>query len=399
MAPCRAHNDSICCALTEGDVMLHSLYGLSSLREEAPHKGGRPGQYDRCPRYGHANVNCYAQPCCVKCLVHHWTRECPLTKESTKKPSCVNFGQVHTANYKRCPKAPKGKKVSATTGEGNVPAPAPSVNPSGRKQPSRVEPEPSREAFRQCPSGLAPARPVIESVAAFADDIQTVISVLRIIKSLEISEIGSLAGGYPKPMIKISNGKKVSTALKEVDTPALNNIPYVIDTTNEIDTSIGALTNHIRKVVKRCLREFSASVDRQKLPANALELLRTKNAALRHAYAYPSRENRSRVRARKRRVRARMIEVINEEWSNLMENITPTHQAFWKLTKALKSEGYLPTPPLKKADSSVVVEDLEKVEYLADSLELQCFRTIPPRDNHHITRIEEEVRHKTSLDP
>ncbi|GBP73429.1 Probable RNA-directed DNA polymerase from transposon X-element [Eumeta japonica] len=172
--------------------------------------------------------------------------------------------------------------------------------------------------------------------------------------------LGPPAGGCPKPMIKITDWKRVSTALEEIDTPALNNIPVVIETTDEIDSSIGALTNHIKKVVKKCSREVPASVDRRKLPADALELLRAKNAALRLAYAYPTRENRSKARALQRRVRARMFEVKNEEWSNLMEDISPTHQAFWKVTKALKSEGYLPTPPLKKPDSSLAVDDLEK---------------------------------------
>ncbi|GBP87584.1 RNA-directed DNA polymerase from mobile element jockey [Eumeta japonica] len=99
--------------------------------------------------------------------------------------------------------------------------------------------------------------------------------------------LGPPAGGWPKPMIKITDWKRVSTALEEVDTPALNNIPDVIETTDEIDSSIGALTNHIRTVVKKCSREVPASVDRRKLPADALELLRAKNAALRLAYAYP----------------------------------------------------------------------------------------------------------------
>ncbi|GBP40816.1 Probable RNA-directed DNA polymerase from transposon BS [Eumeta japonica] len=211
--------------------------------------------------------------------------------------------------------------------------------------------------------------------------------------------MGPPAGGLPKPMSKVTDWKRVSTALEEIDTPALNNIPDVIQTTDEIDSSIGALTNHIQKVVKRCSREVPAAVDRRKVPADALELIRAKNAALRHAYAYPTSENRSRARALQRRVRARMSEVKNEEWSNLMEDITPSHQAFWKLTKALKSEGYLPTPPLKKADSSLAVDDVEKAECLADSLELQCSHTIPPIDIHHIARVEEEVRHKTSLEP
>ncbi|GBP55044.1 Nucleic-acid-binding protein from transposon X-element [Eumeta japonica] len=39
--------------------------------------------------------------------VPHWTRDCPLTRDSEEKPSCVNCGQNHTANYRGCPKAPK----------------------------------------------------------------------------------------------------------------------------------------------------------------------------------------------------------------------------------------------------------------------------------------------------
>ncbi|GBP67598.1 Probable RNA-directed DNA polymerase from transposon X-element [Eumeta japonica] len=173
--------------------------------------------------------------------------------------------------------------------------------------------------------------------------------------------MGSPASGLPKPMTKVTDWKRVSTALEEIDTPALNNIPDVIQTTDEIDSSIGALTNHIQKAVKRCSRDVPAAADRRRMPADTLELIRPKNAALRHAYAYPTRQNRSRARALQRRVRARMLEVKNEEWSNLMEDITPSHQAFWKLTKALKSEGYLPTPPLKKADSSLAVDDVRKL--------------------------------------
>ncbi|GBP80336.1 hypothetical protein EVAR_61887_1 [Eumeta japonica] len=32
---------------------------------------------------------------CVKCYVPHWTRECPHTRESGEKPSCVNFSSAY----------------------------------------------------------------------------------------------------------------------------------------------------------------------------------------------------------------------------------------------------------------------------------------------------------------
>ncbi|GBP36002.1 hypothetical protein EVAR_29129_1 [Eumeta japonica] len=61
---------------------------------------------------------------------------------------------------------------------------------------------------------------------------------------------GSPAGVCPKPTIKVTEWKRVSTVLEEVDTPALNNIPDIIETTDEINSAIGALTNHIRTVVE-----------------------------------------------------------------------------------------------------------------------------------------------------
>ncbi|GBP94767.1 hypothetical protein EVAR_88603_1 [Eumeta japonica] len=73
-----------------------------------------------------------------------------------------------------------------------------------------------------------------------------------------------------------------------------------------------------------------------------------------------------------------------------MEGICPTHQAFWKVTRALKSKGYLPTPSLKKPDRSLAVDDQEKAECIADSIELQYSHTLPPHDSQHITLIEKK---------
>ncbi|GBP22448.1 Probable RNA-directed DNA polymerase from transposon BS [Eumeta japonica] len=86
-------------------------------------------------------------------------------------------------------------------------------------------------------------------------------------------------------------------------------------------------------------------------------------------------------------------------WSDLMEEIKPSHKAFWAVTKALKTEGYTPIPPLKKPDNSVAIDDAEIAECLADSIETQCSHASPPHDIAHISRIEEEVLQKTSLEP
>ncbi|GBP78925.1 hypothetical protein EVAR_55964_1 [Eumeta japonica] len=69
-----------------------------------------------------------------------------------------------------------------------------------------------------------------------------------------------------------------------------------IETTN-FDAIIGALAKNVKMEVKSRLWMALTSVDRQKLSANDIELLKAKNKALCQAYAYPTVENRSRARA------------------------------------------------------------------------------------------------------
>ncbi|GBP62743.1 hypothetical protein EVAR_51694_1 [Eumeta japonica] len=102
--------------------------------------------------------------------------------------------------------------------------------------------------------------------------------------------MGPPDGGRPIPIRKITNWKRVSTALEKIDTPNLNSIPNDIASTDEIDLAI----------------------------------------ALRRASAYPTPEYRSRARALQREVKARVREFRNESWSDLMEEIKPSHKAFWR---------------------------------------------------------------------
>ncbi|GBP82543.1 Nucleic-acid-binding protein from transposon X-element [Eumeta japonica] len=86
---------------------LNKVCGLSGIRVEAQHKKGGPGQCHGSKLYGHVVANRNANPRCVTCQVPHWTRDCPLTRDSEENPSCINCGQNHAANYNGCPKAPK----------------------------------------------------------------------------------------------------------------------------------------------------------------------------------------------------------------------------------------------------------------------------------------------------
>ncbi|GBP26343.1 Probable RNA-directed DNA polymerase from transposon BS [Eumeta japonica] len=169
----------------------------------------------------------------------------------------------------------------------------------------------------------------------------------------------------------------------------LSMIGHGVLTLYDIDNAIGALTSHITTVVENSSRKVPAKSDRKELPRDVIELIRDKNAALRRAGKYPTRENRSRARALQRRVKARIKEIKNDNWSDLMAEISPSHKAYWRLAKALKTEGAAPTPALKRPDNSIAFDDREKAECLADSIEHQCSEN-PPYDAEHVRRVEEE---------
>ncbi|GBP43087.1 RNA-directed DNA polymerase from mobile element jockey [Eumeta japonica] len=125
-------------------------------------------------------------------------------------------------------------------------------------------------------------------------------------------------------------------------------------------------------------RTVPAKSDRRKLPRDVSEVIKAKNAILRRAGKYPTCENKSHAHA--------------------LQQISPSHQAYWGLVKALKTEGAVPTPALRKPDKFIAFDDREKARCLADSMEHQCSEN-PPYDLEHVRRVEEEVRHRVSLPP
>ncbi|GBP30444.1 hypothetical protein EVAR_20897_1 [Eumeta japonica] len=100
-----------------------------------------------------------------------------------------------------------------------------------------------------------------------------------------------------------------------------------------------------RTVVEKSEREIPTSSDRRKLPPHILKLVREKNAALRRASASLTPEYRSTARALQRE----------------------------KVTKAFKTERYIPIPPLKRPDNSVAIDDAKIAECLADSIKTKRF--------------------------
>ncbi|GBP41210.1 hypothetical protein EVAR_30648_1 [Eumeta japonica] len=189
--------------------------------------------------------------------------------------------------------------------------------------------------------------------------------------------LGSLIADSPPSTKTITNWQKVSTAFEEIDNPILNSITNDVVSRDDIDNTISALTNHIRTVDESCSRTVSAKFDRKELPGDVIELIRDKNAALRRAGKYPTCKNRSRAHTLQRKVKARMKEVRNDNWSDLMSKILSSHKAYWGLAKALKTEGAVPTPALKRPDNSIEFDDREKGQCLADSIEHQCSENSP----------------------
>ena len=57
-------------------------------------------QCHRCQRYGHTNIQCHAQPRCVKCAGQHESAACMLSRK--KQATCANCGEPHPANYRGC---------------------------------------------------------------------------------------------------------------------------------------------------------------------------------------------------------------------------------------------------------------------------------------------------------
>ncbi|GBP62452.1 Histone H3 [Eumeta japonica] len=184
----------------------------------------------------------------------------------------------------------------------------------------------------------------------------------------DILDIALMKNGQKKIT---TNWKKVSIALEEIDTPALNKIPNDIESTNDIDNAIGTLTSHITKVVKKCSRKVPVNSDHPKLPASVRKLMRAKNAALRRASDFPTPANRSHARA---------LQQLIGKWPKLL-NRTATS----------------PYPPLRTPTTLSRSKIGKKLSVSPTALKDNAHTL--PHDPLHTSRIEEEVRQKVSLDP
>ncbi|KAJ0177653.1 hypothetical protein K1T71_006526 [Dendrolimus kikuchii] len=197
-----------------------------------------------------------------------------------------------------------------------------------------------------------------------------------------------------KPVI---DWAKVRDLLATTSSPDLDRIPDPINSAQDNDVAIEALTSHLQNVVRESTRQVPLEDHRLPLPDDVRDLMRDKRAAFRAYGSFPSPDNKAQYRALQRQVRLRVQEVRNQRWDRLLEEISPTHQAYWQLARSLKAETLSSMPPLERPDNTKAFDDDEKAECLAESLELQCSPNIANNDPSHLSEVDAEVEYRSSL--
>ncbi|GBP24764.1 hypothetical protein EVAR_79611_1 [Eumeta japonica] len=97
----------------------------------------------------------------------------------------------------------------------------------------------------------------------------------------------------------------------------------------------------MRTMVENSSRVVPANSDRKELPRDVSKLIKPKNSTWRRGDKYPICEN---ARALQRKVKPRIENVKNINWCAPMVEISSSHQAYWGLAKALKTERAVPSP-------------------------------------------------------
>lgn len=158
------------------------------------------------------------------------------------------------------------------------------------------------------------------------------------------------------------------------------------------------LTSHIQRMIDECSRTVPVHPDgRRELPEAAKDLIRRKNAATRAYDKYPTDANRRRLWDLQRKVKARLADITDEHWNRRLSELTPKHNSYYALARALKNDTVSAMPPLQTPDGSFALEDAHKAECLADGFESQCSPSSLPADPNHLLKVDSEVVRRISL--
>lgn len=213
-----------------------------------------------------------------------------------------------------------------------------------------------------------------------------------------ILRLGPHSNNVPRTRTLV-DWEKVRSGLLQTDSPLLRDIPDNITTTEQTDQAIDSFTNYLNAIRSEASREVSAEdIQSRPLPRELRELLTRKNRAIRTYSNHPSAENRQILRDLCNESKQRIAEFRENSFRDLMGEIEPSHLAYWKLAKCLKSDACWTIPPLDRPDHSTpALEDSEKVECLASSLESQCSPSLLHTDEAHITWVDSEVDRRSRL--
>lgn len=205
----------------------------------------------------------------------------------------------------------------------------------------------------------------------------------------------------PPPTKSLIDWVKVGNSLGNVESVTFKSIPDTITTTDETDAAIEAFSSHLRTVISDSSKQVPAEGNqRWRLPEDLRELKRAKNAATRAYDSYPSETHRVRLRCLQRELKQRISDFRNEQWNTLMGEISPSHQAYWRLARSLKSECEAAMPPLDRSDHPTpAFDDEEKAKCLAACLESQCSPSSFPVDPSHFSMVENEVDRRSQVSP
>lgn len=200
---------------------------------------------------------------------------------------------------------------------------------------------------------------------------------------------------------RVTDWRKLKRVLAQTSTPELEQVPEQILTNDETDLAIDALTSHLQTAANNCSREVSTAdlARRWELPAYLRELVSEKNAATRAHDSCPTEQNRSRMRYLQRQVKKHIKEFRDERWANFVGEIKPSHTAYWRVAKSLRSDQITQCPPLTRPDGTIAFDDDEKAECFADSLESQCSPSLEPTDDEHVQMVDSEVERILATPP
>ncbi|CAH2068995.1 unnamed protein product, partial [Iphiclides podalirius] len=143
--------------------------------------------------------------------------------------------------------------------------------------------------------------------------------------------------------------------LKALDPQDLVDLPETIATFDDANRAIASLRETITSAVTDSETDASRTVklsgDRRfNFPSDLRLLIRQKNAAKRAFDRYRSESNRTLLRRLQLEVKDRVSEHRHTTWDTLVEDIEPSHTAYWRLARSLKADPRESLPPCSFPD-------------------------------------------------